>query len=93
MITQQDLLVRLQISQSYFGEMVNAYSNNRKYGRKCNLISLENIIILSVYISLLSCYDITKTNNCITVTQLTDMIDNISKLTGLKFQPYNFTYS
>ena len=88
--TQLDITVRMQLAGEAYSELVNEYANDLKWGRKCN--KFEDIFFLNAYIELLECYDVDSENNCITEDQLTQVFNNIQKLTHLTFKPYGFSY-
>ena len=91
-LSQQDLDVRLQLIGCEYGTLTTTFANNLKWGRKCAKKDWKNLILLSVYISLLEDYHVGLTTNCITETQLQTMLDKISKLTKICFRPIGFTY-
>lgn len=92
-MTQQDLDVRIWMTKQAYAEMSDTYNSNLKYGRKCSNIDVETLIILCAYIELLECFNLLKTNNCVTEDELKIIIDNISLITGLIFPPYDFTFN
>jgi len=69
-MTTQDLLVRLQLIGQKYSNLTNTFVNDLKWGKKCAKTEWKQLILLSVYISLLEDYNIEETNNCITETQL-----------------------
>lgn len=91
-ITEQDILVRLQLTSCKIGTLSNTYVNNLKWGRKEAKISWKELILLDVYLKLIEKYDLTSDNNCITEDELTSLFDKISTLTKLCFKPYGFSY-
>ena len=89
---ETDLLVRIQLSICKYAELANAYSNNLKYGIKCCDSNLNKLLLLNGYINILKNYKPNSSNNCLTENEVQIISDNISKLTGLCFQPINFEY-
>jgi hypothetical protein len=95
-ISQQDLDVRMQLTGCKFGQLTNEFADNLKYGRKCIVENQRNLVLLNAYLELLECYKVasgTIYKNCITEEQLALMLDKISKLINICFQPYDFTYT
>lgn len=91
-ISHTDLIVRLQILGCEYSELTSIFANNLKWGRKCAKTEWKNLILLSVYISILEDYHVNSTINCLTEDQLSTMLDKASKLTNICFKPYGFTY-
>jgi hypothetical protein len=90
--SEQDLTVRAQLIGIEYSNLVNTYVNDLKWGKKAAKTEWKKLILLQAYITLLENYDITSDKNCITETQLTTMLNQISKLTGLCFKPAGYTY-
>jgi len=91
-LTQLDINVYLQLSNSCYSSMSSSFANDLKYGRKCSESERLNMIILSVLIEILSCYHAGETDNCYTEAEIQELIGNISSLTGIEFKPPGYSY-
>lgn len=91
-MTQQDIIIRLQLIGQQYSILANTFANNLKWGRKNIIKEYKLLIILSSYITLLEDYTVNGVN-CITPLQLETLFSNTSKLTKICFLPYGYTYS
>lgn len=55
-MNQTDLNVRLQLTGCKYGELINSYITDLKYGRKCKSTDLHDLMLLNAYIELMECY-------------------------------------
>lgn len=96
-LNQIDLNIRLQLLNQAYSNLSTAFANDLKYGRKCSVSDRLNLAILAVYLDILECYQVvaqgvTTSTNCYTETEIQDLLQNASLLTGITFNPPGFTY-
>ena len=93
-LNQTDINVRLQLSGQAYSEMGKQLSDDFRYGRNCSVKHLNNLALLNVYIEILEQYQVgTDIKQCFTEQEIQKVCDNISMLTGICFQPINYTYT
>jgi len=58
MITQTDLITRLQLSGCKFSELAQRFNKDLLYGRKCVTENRTDLMLLNVYLEMLECYKV-----------------------------------
>lgn len=91
-LSQQDINVYLQLSGCCYSSMCNNLHEDLKYGKKCLPEDRTNLGILSILIEILECYDVNSLVNCLSDSEIKDVISKISQLTGICFKPTGFEY-
>lgn len=61
LLSQQDLDVRMQLTGCKYGELVNTYVTNLKWGRKNACDNIKDLLLLNAYIELMECYNVATT--------------------------------
>lgn len=56
MISQQDLLVRLQLAGCKYSDLAQRFNKDLLYGRKCVTENRTDLFLLNVYLEMLECY-------------------------------------
>jgi len=92
-MVEQDILVRLQLTNQKYSILANNYVNALKWGNKKAKTSWKELIVLDVYMNIIENYNLDSDNNCITEDELKIIFDKISKLTNICFKPFGFSYT
>ena len=56
MISEQDLLVRLQLAGCKYSYLANKFNKDLLYGNKCTIKDRESLFLLNTYLEILECY-------------------------------------
>lgn len=87
-MTQEDLLVRIQLIGMKISSLGNQYATDLKLGKKCALKDRNDLIVLEGILQLLQCIDVYNENsNCISNTELDTLLDGVSFKYDICFLP------
>ncbi len=93
-----DINTYLQLSGIEYSNILDKYIDSLRWSRKDAEELQEKLFLLNVYIRILENYKpgclngVIETNNCQTEEQIINIIEKISKLTGICFQSPGFQY-
>jgi len=98
-INSVDKTVILQLSGCAYSSLSDSFADSLKYGRNTQNAYRDKLFLLNAYIEILQCYQplvdglVTEDDNCVTETEMQEIIENISKLTGVCFPVLGTSYT
>ncbi len=96
-LSQQDLDIRLQLTEQYISDFSVNVANQFSYGQKCAEHNFKTLALLVCYVEALTCYqpitgNITEEDNCLSETQAQQIFDHISLITQITFASIGTSY-
>jgi hypothetical protein len=91
MYNNTDILVRLAHIRCYIASIAARVVERKKYGL-ANKHETSKMLLLNAYMTIIGDYYTTSTNNLITETDLDNIFNVISRITGLCFAPLGYAY-
>lgn len=91
-INSTDKQTILQLSGCAYSNLSNKLSDSLLYGRNTSKEYIQKLFLLNAYLEILQCYQIGQADNCLSETEIQDLIQNISTLSNICFAPLGTTY-